>query len=173
MSPSQLGRLERDELDGPTFEQVWRAASVVGLRGGAGLHPAGSPVRDRAHLALLDRFEQRLRPPLRLLREVPLPIQGDARAWDGMVEGDGAPFFVEGESHIRDAQAMERRLRLKLRDEPRGSVLIVVATRSTHHRHLLQDHRETMRDLLPLDGAPILRALAAGKRPPASGIVLL
>jgi transcriptional regulator with XRE-family HTH domain len=173
MSASQFSRLERDDLDEPTFEQVWRVASVVGLRASAGLHPAGSPVRDRGQLALLARFEERLRPPLRLRREVPLPIQGDPRAWDGMVEGDGDPFFAEGESHIRDAQALERRLRLKARDEPRGSVIVLVAARTVHNRAVLRDHRETLRDLLPLDGAPILRAIAGGRRPAGSGIVLL
>jgi hypothetical protein len=106
-------------------------------------------------------------------REVPLPIHGDPRAWDGMVEGDEAPFFVEGESRIRDAQAIERKLRLRIRDDPRATVVLLVAGRTAHNRRVMAAHRETLRDLLPLDGAALLRSLRAGRRPPASGILLV
>jgi hypothetical protein len=106
-------------------------------------------------------------------REVPLPVAGDLRAWDGMVHGDGAPFVVEGEAHAGDVQALERRLRLKLRDDPRAGVLVLALTRSSHHRALLAAHREVLRDLLPLDNAAVLPLLRAGRRPPAGGIVLV
>ena len=173
MSAAQLGRVERGEIGHPTMEQVWRAAAAVGLRPALNLYQAGSPVRDRAQLALLARFEARLGGSLRLRREVPLPIAGDPRAWDGMIEGGEGPFFIEGESHIRDAQALERRMRLKVRDDPRATLVILVASRSVHNRAVLGEFREVLRDLLPLDGGPILRAIAAGRRPRASGIVLV
>ena len=106
-------------------------------------------------------------------REIPLPVAGDLRAWDAMVEGDGAPFVVEGESHVRDVQEVDRRIRLKQRDDPRAATVVLVLTRSDHHRRLLEEHREALRGLLPLDGAGVLRAIRAGRRPPASGLVLL
>jgi transcriptional regulator with XRE-family HTH domain len=173
MSSSQWSRLERDELDAPSVEQLFRAASVVGLRPSLGLYPGGSPIRDAAQLALLRRFESLLGAPLRMRREVPLPIQGDMRAWDAMVEGDAGPFFTEAETRIRDAQAVERRLRLKLRDDPRSDTLLLVVARTSYHRMLLREHREAFRDLLPLDGASILGAIRAGRRPPGSGLVLV
>ena len=173
MSSSQLSRLELGRLERPDFEQVWRAASVVGLRPSLALYPAGSPVRDRAQLALLARFERCLGVGLRMRREIPLPLKGDLRAWDALVEGSDGSFFTEGESHVRDAQALERRLRLKVRDDPRARVVILVLTRSNHHRAVLADHRESLRDLLPLDGGAVLRAVRAGRCPPASGIVLV
>jgi hypothetical protein len=146
---------------------------VVGLRPSLGLYPGGSPIRDAAQLALLRRFESLLGAPLRMRREVPLPIQGDMRAWDAMVEGDAGPFFTEAETRIRDAQAVERRLRLKLRDDPRSDTLLLVVARTSYHRMLLREHREVFRDLLPLDGASILGAIRAGRRPPGSGLVLV
>jgi transcriptional regulator with XRE-family HTH domain len=173
LSASQLSRMERGAIERVTIEQLWRAGAALGLRGHAKYYPAGSPVRDRAHLALLARFEQRLRPPLQLRREVPMPIEGDLRAWDGMVRGATNPFFSEGETHLGDVQALERRLRQKLRDDPRSDLLVLVVMRSEHNRAVLRDHREVLRDLLPLDGGAVLRALADGRPPAASGIVVL
>jgi transcriptional regulator with XRE-family HTH domain len=173
MSASQLSRLELDRLQRPDLEQLWRAASVVGLRPNINMYPVGSPLRDRAQLALLGRFERCLGSGLRMRREIPLPIQGDLRAWDALVEGTDASFFTEGESHVRDAQALERRLRGKMRDDPRARVVVLLLTRSSHHRAVLSEHREALRDLLPLDGAAVLRAIRAGRCPSASGIVLL
>jgi transcriptional regulator with XRE-family HTH domain len=173
MSASQLSRLELGRLERPDLEQVWRAASVVALRPSLNLYPAGSPVRDRAQLALLSRFERCLGGGLRMRREVPLPIPGDLRAWDAVVEGSDGAFFTEGESHVRDAQALERRIRLKVRDDPRARVVVLVLTRSDHHRAVLAEHRESLRDLLPLDGGAVLRAVRAGRCPAASGIVLV
>ena len=173
MSASQLSRLELGRIERPDIEQVWRAASVVGLRPSINLYPVGSPVRDRAQLALLGRFERCLGAGLRMRREVPLPAQGDLRAWDAVVDGADGSFFTEGESHVRDAQALERRIRIKVRDDPRARIVILVLTRSDHHRAVLAEHRESLRDLLPLDGSAILRSVRAGRCPPASGIVLL
>ena len=173
LSAGQLGRLERGLVGGPTVEQLARAWAPLGMRVSIRPFPAGSPVRDRAQLALLRRFEACLGRPLRLRREVPLPIEGDRRAWDGMVEGDGDPFFLEGESRVRDAQAIERKLRLRMRDDPRASLVLLVVTRSDHNRRVMAEHREALRDLLPMDGGPILRALRAGRRPASSGIVLV
>jgi transcriptional regulator with XRE-family HTH domain len=173
LSTSQWGRLERNELEAPDLVQVCRAARALGLRGHVKLYPAGEPVRDSAQLNLLTRFEAALGPPLRMRREVPIPIQGDMRAWDAMVDGDGPPFFVEGESHVRDIQDVDRRITLKQRDDPRATTVVLVLTRSDHHRRLLETHREALRALLPLDGVTILRSIRSGKRPTASGLLLL
>jgi transcriptional regulator with XRE-family HTH domain len=173
LSPAQLGRLERGLIRRPTVEQLCRAWAPLGMRLSVRPFPVGSPIRDRAQVALLRRFEACLGPPLRLRREVPLPIVGDPRAWDGMIEGDGERFFIEGESRITDAQAVGRKLRQRVRDDPRASIVLLVATRSDHNRRVVAEHREALRDLLPMDGGPILRALRSGHRPAASGIVLV
>ena len=145
----------------------------MGLRGFARLYPAGSPVRDRAHLAVIERFERILAPQLRFIREVPLPLDGDLRAWDGVILGRTQRCFVEVETHLRDMQAMERRIGAKLRDDPRSDTIILVVMRSAHNRDVLRDHRESMRGLLPLDGAAILAALRGGRIPRSGGVVML
>ena len=173
ISPAQLSRIERNILDAPSIEQLWRAAAPLGLRGFARLYPAGSPVRDRAHLAVLERFERIIAPPLRLIREVPLPLDGDLRAWDGMIIGRAGRCFVEVETHLRDMQAMDRRISAKLRDDPRSDTVVLVVMRSAHNRDVLRDHRESMRGLLPLDGAAIHAVLRGGQIPRTSGVVML
>ncbi|HEY6571289.1 MAG TPA: helix-turn-helix transcriptional regulator, partial [Candidatus Limnocylindrales bacterium] len=152
ISRSQLGRLERAETSAPDLDQICRAARALGLQARIRLYPVGTPVRDAAHLALLKRFELRLGAPLTLRREVPLPIEGDRRAWDAMIEGSGRPFFSEAETHIHDVQAFERTVELKQRDDPRATVIILVATRSEHNRRVIGEHREALRGLFPLDG---------------------
>jgi transcriptional regulator with XRE-family HTH domain len=173
ISPSQWGRLERNELRRPSLEVVCRAARGVGLALSLGLHPTGEPIRDAAQLALLVRFEERLAPPLVLHREVPLPIPGDLRAWDGRIRAAGRTASIEAETRIHDAQALARRIALKTRDDPDTGVVILVVNQTAHNRRVLAEHREALRAQLPLDGAAILQALRAGRIPAASGIVLL
>jgi transcriptional regulator with XRE-family HTH domain len=173
MSPSQLARLERGQIRRPTLDQIWRAARALGLGGSLRLFPSGSPVRDAGQLALLEWFEPLLASPLRLRREVSLPIAGDLRAWDGMIVGGEDRAFVEGEAHLGDTQALARRIALKQRDDPRACVVILLVARSAHNRRVLAEHREALRAQFPLDGAAIARALRAGRVPPASGITVV
>jgi hypothetical protein len=90
-----------------------------------------------------------------------------------MVDGGASPFFAEAETHIHDVQALERGIELKLRDDRRASVVVLVVARSDHNRRVIAEHRESLRNLFPLDGAAVLRALSAGRTPAAGGIVLL
>lgn len=172
ISPSRLGRIERCELRDLPNIAVCRVARVLGLTAVLRLFPAGSPVRDAGQLAVLGRYERLLAAPLRMPREVPLP-DGTGRAWDAMVVGDEGVAFSDAESRIGDVQALHRRLALKLRDDPRGRVLVLVVARTAHNREVLRAHREALRELLPLDGPAVARALRAGRLPPASGIIVL
>jgi hypothetical protein len=146
---------------------------VLGLRASLKLYPVASPLRDAGQLRVFDRLLAVLGAPLTLRREVGLPIAGDLRAWDAMITDGRASCFADLETHVTDAQALERRLRLKQRDDPRATVVLLVLARTDHHRRAMAEHREAFRDLLPLDGAQILAALRAGRCPPASGMVLV
>lgn len=173
LSRSVYARLERGEIADPTVGQLCRAARAVGLATSMSLFPAGVRLHDRPQLRVLDCIQGLLGRPLRMPREVTLPIPGDLRAWDAAITDDRAMVFVEGVSRIGDAQAMQRRVELKRRDDPRSNVVILAVGNTRHNRAVLAEHREALRADFPLDGASILRALRAGKLPHASGIVLL
>jgi transcriptional regulator with XRE-family HTH domain len=172
-SGTQLGRLERNKIGRPSLDQICRAARAVGLKAALQLYPDGAPIHDAAQLALLARLEALLAPPLRLRREVPIPLPGDLRAWDGRIDDGIRVASVEGESKLHDAQAVERRIQAKCRDDPSAGVVILVVNRTAHNRRVLGEHREALRAGFPLDGAAIARELRRGRVPAASGIILL
>jgi transcriptional regulator with XRE-family HTH domain len=174
-SHARVGRLERGEVGFPDLAFLAGYCAVVGLGLTLRAYPAGDPIRDRAQLALLERFRARIDSGLRWRTEVPIPIEGDLRAWDAEVTGRApAPWRarIEAETRIPDGQALERRLNLKARDDPRGHVILLVSdTRA--NRAALQAIREGMRDQFPLDARALLTALGHGHDPGGSGIVVL
>ncbi len=174
MSRSQYGRIEVGGLKDPTMGQLCRASHALGLKTVVNRFPSGLAVRDGASQGLLADFEKRLALSIRCTREAGLPIAGDLRAWDARLEVDGKPgcVFIEGETHLGDVQALQRRYALKLRDDGRSKVVILVVRDTRHNRAVLREHREALRADFPLDGAAILRHLRAGELPPASGIVM-
>ena len=125
MSHAQFGRIERGELPELSVEQLSRACAAVGLQLVVRAYPDGDPARDAGQLALLKRLEARLPDGTRWRTEVPLPIPGDRRAWDGVATLNRELIAVEAETRIRDLQALERRLGLKLRDGARERLLLV------------------------------------------------
>jgi transcriptional regulator with XRE-family HTH domain len=171
-SGAEISRLERGASAWLSVETIFTVAAVLGLEASLKVYPGGSPIRDAAHLALLDRLRQVLHPTLAWRTEVPLPISGDLRAWDAAVTGPGWRIGVDAETRIRDVQAFERRLALKQRDAGGIDVVLLLAgTRS--NRAALAAARTALRGLLPYDTTDVLAALRAGERPPGSGIVVL
>ncbi|HEX5826228.1 MAG TPA: helix-turn-helix transcriptional regulator [Candidatus Limnocylindrales bacterium] len=174
MSRQQFGRIERASLHAPTVDQLCRAARAVGLQPAFQLHAGEIRVRDRASLAMFQRFERMLHPSfLPARREVPLPIPGDRRAWDLRIRNGAGTASVEGESRIGDTQALARRIERKRRDDPQAGIVILLVNKTAHNRDVLRAHREVFRELLPLDGAEVWRALRRGELPRANGIVLV
>lgn len=172
MSHAQFGRIERGELNGLTVDQASRASAAVGLRLIVRTVPGGDPALDSGQLAVLDRFRRQLPSTVPMGTEVPLPIPGDRRAWDGFIRVGGLAIGVEAEARIRDAQAVDRRCALKRRDGGVDIMILLVAdTRA--NRQMLALHREALRASFPLDTRVVLDALRAGRAPAASGIVLL
>jgi transcriptional regulator with XRE-family HTH domain len=174
-SHQQLLRFEHGKLDRVSIGELGAWCAVVGLDLSLRVYPAGDPIRDRAQLALLERLRVRLHPSLRWRTEVPLPIERDLRAWDGEVSGTSPTRWltrVEAETSIADGQSLERRLSLKLRDDPGGHLILLVADTRANRRGLAS-LGPGLRDLLPLGTREILAALVAGRDPGGSGIVIL
>lgn len=174
-SHQQIMRFEHGDLDRISITKVGSWCAVVGLDLSIRAYPAGDPIRDRAHLALLERLRARLDPSLAWRTEVPLPSVGDLRAWDAEIRGrQPTPWRarVEAETTIADGQALERRLALKMRDDPGGHLLLLVSdTRA--NRAALRTLEAGLRTLLPLRTREILAALSTGRDPGASGIVVM
>jgi hypothetical protein len=78
---------------------------------------------------------------------------------------------VEAETVIADTQALERRLSLKRRDGGLARVILLIAD-TPRNRRALAAAPAAFSDF-PLRGREILTALAAGRDPGGSGIVML
>jgi hypothetical protein len=172
---TQLWRFEHGQLDRVSISDVGAWCAVVGLDLSLRAYPAGDPIRDRAQLALLERLRARIHPALRWRTEVAFPIEGDLRAWDAEIRGrDPKPWRarVEAETRIADGQALERRLALKLRDDPGGHLILLVAETRTN-RAALRSMSGGLTGLLPTGTRELLAALAAGRDPGASGIAVM
>ena len=140
---------------------------------GARAYPAGQPIRDAAHRALIDRFRARVAPTVAWRFEVPLPIAGDLRAWDAVLLIGTAQIAVEAETRPRDIQALQRRVALKRRDDPGIGAVVLLLADTRHNRELVRDHGDALQTDLPLGSAALLAALGEGRQPAGSGFVLV
>jgi transcriptional regulator with XRE-family HTH domain len=172
MSHSQVSRIELGRLANPTIEQLSRLAVAVGLELSVRLYPAGDPVRDVAHIRLLERLRGQLHPALAWRTEVPLPVQGDLRAWDAVIAGPGWKIAIEAETRVGDAQALQRRLSRKVRDGQMPHVLLLVAD-TVRNREAVAAWGSGLSAMFPASARVTLEALRAGADPGGSGIVIL
>jgi transcriptional regulator with XRE-family HTH domain len=172
LSRAEVGRIERREAPWLDIVTAAELCAVVGLDLWIRAYPGGDPLRDAAHVALMDRFLSWVAPPLSVRLEVPLGIPGDTRAWDAMLSDRTETVGAEAETRITDGQALERRLALKRRDGRIDRLVIVVAdTRA--NRAVLRATRQRLRADYPLDTADVLDAIRAGRLPAAGGVALI
>jgi transcriptional regulator with XRE-family HTH domain len=172
ISAAEISRIERGRSPMTPFITLARLAGSVGLDLVAKVYPGGPSVRDVSQITVLADFGRLLDASLRWDLEVPLPIAGDQRAWDGMVRGTDWRFGVEAETGPRDGQALVRRLQLKLRDGAvDGVILLLRDTRTT--RLFLDAAGPELRTLLPRSTREILGALRRGAQPPGNGVVIV
>lgn len=109
-----------------------RMLACVGLDLSGRAYPAGRGIRDEAQLALIAHFMSLVLPRWDWRTEVPIPLPGDPRAWDVILRGPAVTIGVEAESRLRDIQALDRRVMLKLRDSGLDRVVILVAATRTN-----------------------------------------
>lgn len=172
ISTAETGRIERGRAPRVPLIALARLAGAVGLDLSVKAYPGPARIRDAGQVPLLADFARQLHPSLRWDLEVPLPIPGDARAWDGMVRGPDWRFGAEAESSPRDGQALVRRLQLKLRDGSVDGVLLLLRdTRTT--RDFLELAAPELRTLFTTTSRQVLGALRQGSRPAGNGIVVV
>jgi hypothetical protein len=103
--------------------------------------------------------------------EVPIPIPGDLRAFDAVIRGTDWAQPVEAETRPRDAQALDRRIQLKLRDAGFEDVILLLLD-SAHNRRFVRALGSAAARF-QVDGDLALERLAAGVAPGGSAIILL
>lgn len=172
LSASEVSRIERGLVPGAAVVVVARLHAVVGLELGVRSFPGAGPIRDGAHVALLDDFRALLHPSLAWATEVPLPSPGDLRSWDGVVRGVDWRRGVEAETAPRDGQALARRIQLKERDGGvDGVILVLRATVQT--RRFLREAGGLLASVFPVPGKRALALLGAGLDPGGNTIIVV
>ena len=172
LAPSSWSRLERGVAETVPLVDVARAASAVGLALRVQLHPSGTPLRDAAHLALLERLRRHLPRDAGWATEVPLPNPGDRRAWDALIKLDGVRIGTEAETKGRDSQALQRKLSLKRRDGHVDHVILLMAD-TRHNRRFLREAGHGLRSDFLVPGHIALARISGGLDPGGSAIILL
>jgi len=172
LSGSQVSRIARGQSRDLSIAQATTLLASVGLDLSLRTFPTGRPLRDQAHLHLLERLRARLHPSLSWRTEVPVAAAPDLRAWDAVVGGDSWREGVEAEVRLRDAQALERRVALKQRDgSVDGVILLVWDTR--HNREALDSVGAGLHVAFSIAGRTALERLAAGRNPGGNALILL
>ncbi len=178
LSEWQIGRIERAKHEAVTALQLTRIGAVIGLDVRIRAYPGPDPIRDAAQVALLARFRARLHPSLTFRTEVPLPVENDLRAWDGVVGGlrgphEGLEFLpTEAETRIHDVQAQFRRIELKVRDSRFEHVIVVIAD-TPANRSAIDTARSVLADRFPISARRALVALGRGEHPGGSALIFL
>ena len=171
ISGSAAARIENGVTRTVDVRTLASMAAAVGLDIRLRAYPAGDPIRDAGQQRLLQRLHVRCHPSLGWATEVPLPVEGDLRAWDAMIRSIDWRLPVDAETALDDIQATERRLALKRRDSGVDHVILLVAD-TPRNRRALAAAPGAFADLA-LRTREVLVALRHGRHPGASGIVIL
>lgn len=172
LSRSQYSRMERGLSPDVSIDRAARLFAVLGQELSVRAFPAGDPIRDIAHAALLERLHARCHRSFRWQTEVPLPIPGDLRAWDATAGCPTCRIGVEAETRLRDIQALDRRLAIKERDGAMDRLVLVVLD-SRSNRQVIRAHGDILAGRFPVPGLRALELLGAGADPGGNALVLL
>jgi transcriptional regulator with XRE-family HTH domain len=172
ISGSQYGLIERDAHRNVSFVTVAEILSVLGLELGAKAYPAGGGLRDAGQVALLNRFRERVSSDFHWRTEVPMPIAGDLRAWDVGLVGAGLRIGVDAKTRLRDLQAVDRRVMLKLRDSGFDRAILLVAGTKAN-RQILHEAGTALAANFPISTRTALAALGEGRDPGGNCLVIL
>lgn len=172
ISTSWVSRIERRQAKEVGYRVLCVLFAVVGMDLSSRAFPGSAPLRAEGHRKLLDRFRLLLPEGVPWRTEVPLPGNGDPRAWDARTELWALRVAIEAETRLTDSQALERRLMLKVRD---GNVerLILVLADTRDNRRVLREVGDSLRASFPLQGQAARAALRSPKDPGCNLLVLV
>ena len=172
IAASEVSRIEAGRRATVSVDRLARYCAVVGLELSVRAYPAGSPIRDAAHVRLIGRFRERVSSAGWFWRaEVPVAAHGDQRAWDGQLTGFGLAIATEMETRLHDIQALQRRINLKRRDGVDRVLLVVADTRA--NRDAIAAAADVLSAAYPMSARVALAALAAGKDPGGDALIVL
>jgi transcriptional regulator with XRE-family HTH domain len=171
ISRAQISRLERGAAPRASLRDLTVLFAVLGQRLSARPYPEGPPLRDIAHARLLARFKAGLPASIGFRTEVPIRREGDRRAWDGELRAGDDRCQLEAETVLRDLQATDRRVSLKMTDDGVDRVILLVAD-TRRHRRVLREFRGLVEARYPADTREVMKALRRGVLPRRSGVVL-
>jgi len=172
ISRAKLGRWENGAPPHPTISDAAMWLSVLSLDLVLNTYPGGAPLRDAAHVRLLNRFLEIVPPEVPRRLEAPIPIPRDLRAWDVLLTLGRARVGVAAETRLRDWQELLRREQRKARDTPVEHLLLVLSDTQANRR-AVEAAGATLRGELPLSGQAIRAALRLGRDPGGSGLLFL
>lgn len=171
ISQRSVSRIETGQPPHPNLATAARVARVVGLDLRIQCYPAGTRLRDAAHVALIHRFLARLPASVRRRLEAPVAA-ADPRAWDVLLEMGGVRVGVIAETRIHDLQDLLRREHRKQLD---GGVdhLLLLASDTRHNRRVADEAAAALLEAFPLRTRAVLRSLTAEEPLAENGIVFL
>jgi hypothetical protein len=146
---------------------------AVGLVPSLRFFPDADPLRDAGQVKLISRLRDRMPSAATFRTEVPLPGQGDRRAWDAVLDGAGCRDAFEAETRLFDLQATERRVMLKLRDDATIRHVFLVVADTKANRQALAAGRDALRGNFPLDTRAAMASLGSGRCPGSNGVLIV
>lgn len=171
ISHTQLLRIERADAPHVDIAVLARIASVLGMDLSLAAFPVGSPLRDRAHLALLERLRCRLHPRWRWQTEVPMPGGFDRRSADATIADATTQAMIECETRLEDWQALEREINGKAQALGCRRVILLVLD-SRHNRRVLSE-TPAIKARFPIGTRAALRCLSKGSDPQGDCLIVL
>lgn len=169
VSRSALAAWEQRRVE-PTFSQLCRWASVVGLDASLRTFPAGDPLRDIGQLRLLERFGRLIGPGWEWRSEVPISADPQVRrAFDAVIHGDGRAA-VEAIVRLVDVQGQVRPIMAKQGTCGVGCVILVLAD-TRPNRLAVSTGSATLESAFPIGPRPALSWLRAGVVPDRNAYV--
>jgi hypothetical protein len=171
-SASRISRIENGKVPRVSLAELMRVTAAVGLKLYVKTYPGGRRPLDAAQLALLRAFNARLHPTWQVTLEAPMPIPGDLRAIDEVIQTDECSCAVEAFTRFADVQAQVRSSRTKQRDI-NADRLILLVKGSDANRRIVHEAGPVLSQAFPVKTRAALGALGAGRDPGGDCLIML